>query len=130
MQKDEFLDRVREYGEMDNTEQALRMTEVFLSTLGEWLYRTECRKFASQLPKELKGFLYAEEPPEPSRAAVVRAPLDEFYNRIKARAETAFGDAVQGARGVGRTLTESISSDQIEHALSELPDGFRELFAR
>ena len=129
MQRKEFLNKVQDYGGLDSTDEALQMTEIFLSTLGEWLYRTEARKLAAQLPKEFQDFPFKEQDPERTRAEVAHYPLEEFYNRIKGRADVTFKDAVRIAKAVAQALKEAVSPGEIENVLEELPDEFNELFA-
>ena len=129
MQQDEFLNKVQNYGDLDSTDEALRMTEIFLGTLGEWLYRTEVHNLAAQLPRELQGFLYRERDPERVREQTEHLPLEEFYNRIKARADVTYKEAARIAHAVARVLQEAISPGEMEDVLEELPDEFGTLFS-
>jgi uncharacterized protein (DUF2267 family) len=129
MQRKEFLNKVQDYGGLENADEALHMTEIFLSTLGEWLYRTEAHNMASQLPKEFQKFPFKEQDPEHTRAEVDSYPLEEFYNRIKGRADVTFKEAVKIAKAVAQALKEAVSPGEIENVLEELPDEFNELFA-
>ena len=129
MQKEEFLNKVQDYGSLDSKDEALRMTDIFLATLGEWLYRTEARKLAAQLPKEFQDFLFKEKKPEVTRADTVRHPLEEFYNRIKARADIGFNEGVRIAKAVAKVLEEAVSPGEMEDVLQKLPDDFNELFS-
>ncbi len=57
MEYDEFIDRVQERLNLDSRDDAIRITEVTLATLGERLDRLERDQTAAQLPNELKAFL-------------------------------------------------------------------------
>lgn len=128
MQQDEFLSKVQDYGGLDSPDEALRMTEIFLATLGEWLYRTEDRKLSAQLPKAFQDFVYEEQEPERTRAQTVHLPPEEFYNRIKGRADIRYQEAVRISKAVARVLEEAVSPGEIEDVLQELPNEFSELF--
>ena len=129
MQKEEFLDKVQDYIGLDSEDEALQMTEIFLATLGEWLYRTEARKLAAQLPKEFQDFLFKEQKPETTRAETVGYPLEEFYIRIKARADISFPEGVRIAKAVAQVLEEAVSPGELEDVSQKLPDDFKELFS-
>ena len=128
MQKEEFLTKVQNLGGLENEDQALKMTEVFLATLGEWLYRTECQKLAAQLPKEFESFLFDVHNPEQSSSEVLHYPLGEFYNRVKARTNVGWEQAVEGTKAVAEVLRQAVSAGQIEDVMRQLPDEFDELF--
>lgn len=128
MQQDEFLAKVQNYGGLDDQEEALRMTEIFLATLGEWLYRTEERKLSAQLPKQFQDFVYRQQDPEQTRGDTVHLPPEDFYNRIKGRANLSYQEAVRISKAVARVLEEAVSPGEIEDVLEELPHGFKELF--
>ena len=128
MQQEEFLKKVQDYGGLESRDDALRITEVFFSTLGEWLYRTEIRKLATQLPKEFEDFFYKEQDPEQSPADVSRYKLEVFYTRIKARADIGYNEAVKLSKAAARVLQESVSPGEMEDVIQKLPDEFDKLF--
>jgi uncharacterized protein (DUF2267 family) len=128
MQQTEFLKKVQEYGDLTSSDEALQATEAFLSTLGEWLYRTEARKLMAQLPNEFQDFIFKVQKPETMRGDTIDAPIEEFYNRMKARVEVRFDRGVVLAQAVGQTLRETISAGEMDAVLQELPDDFNQLF--
>jgi uncharacterized protein (DUF2267 family) len=130
MQYDEFIQRVQIEGGIDSSEEALRATEVVLATLGEYLYRTEQSQLAAQLPRGIREFLGARESPEHMRGDVQRSSLEEFYNRVSARADTRYPHGVKLARAVTEVLMDAVSAGEIEEIKQELPKEFGVLFDR
>ncbi|MBK8905217.1 MAG: DUF2267 domain-containing protein [Anaerolineaceae bacterium] len=128
MQRDEFLKKVQDYSGLDSEAEALQMTEIFLATLGEWVYRTEANKLSAQLPAEFQDFMFKQQDPEQVRGQTVHLPLEEFYNRIKSRADVRFKEAEDRARATARVLAEAVSPGALEPVLQELPEDFRQLF--
>ncbi len=130
MQYDEFIHRVQENAGLATQAEAVQLTKAVLGTLGERLYRTERDDLAAQLPKGLKEFLFAEQDPENIRQEVRRFSLEEFYNRVSARAEIGRPDAVKQAQAVMAVLQEAVSAGEVADVMAELPDEFGELFRR
>lgn len=128
MQYDEFVQRVQQYAELDSADGAERLTEVVLATLGEQLYRTELAKLEAQLPKDMHGMLFAEQPPEQTRQDVQQVSLEEFYNRVSARADVGYPEATEQAKAVIRVLQEAVSAGEIADVRAKLPDDYAELF--
>ncbi len=127
MQYDEFVSRVQERGEFASREEAVKATRATLSTLGECLYQTERRHLASQLPKEMKGFLYEYvDASEPMRRRACFS-LGEFYNRVAARADVTQGPAMERAKAVVTVLHEAVPEGEWAHIIREMPDEYREL---
>lgn len=128
MQYDEFMERVQEQANLDSQEDAGRITEVVFATLGERLYRTEAAGLEAQLPKELKGLFFARQPPESTRQDTDRFQLEEFYNRISARADVNYSQAKKLAKAVVAVLREAVSPGEWRDALATLPAEYGELF--
>lgn len=123
-----FISRVQKYGGLESFDDAVRFTEAVLETLGERLYRTESSDLAAQLPKGLKKFIYEKQPPEQSRNEVKRFSLEEFYNRVCARARVGYPDAVRQSKAVMTVLQEAVSAGELEDIKNELPHEFHKLF--
>ena len=128
MQYHEFMERVQEQADLDSHDAAAWITEVVLATLGERLYRTEAAELAAQLPKELKGHFFARQPPENTRQDTDRFQLEEFYNRISARADVNYSQAKKLAKVVVSVLQEAVTPGEWQNALSTLPPEYSELF--
>lgn len=128
MQYDEFISRVQEYANLDSPDDARRLTEVFLSALGEPLGATETTQLTSELPKELKAAVTANKPRETAASDVFKYDLEEFYNRIKGRLDVPYHEGVRQAQAAARVLKEAVSSGQINDIVQELPDGWNALF--
>jgi uncharacterized protein (DUF2267 family) len=128
MQFEQFIEQVKEEGKLSSRDDALRITEATLETLGERLYRTERVDLGAQLPGELKDFLFKRQEPEPTnRRHTDRYLLQEFFNRVGARAGTGYYDAAQRARAVMHVLRQAVSPGALDKALDGLPDEYREL---
>ncbi len=123
MQYKAFIERVQNRSDIASSEAAVRITEAVLETLGERLYRTERENLIAQLPHGLKEPLAKPLGAEPFT-------LEELYNRVKARAELGYPDAVRLSRVVIGVLAEAVSQGEIENILSQLPDEFEELFGK
>ncbi len=54
--------------------------------------------------------------------------VEEFYNRIVARAETGYFFARDQSRAVIDVLEEAVTPGQIDNVRDSLPDEFGELF--
>lgn len=128
MQYIEFLNRVQEKAELPTREEAQRITEVTLETLGERLYRTERSELGSQLPKELEEMLNRRQKNE-NRQRNVRFSLEEFYKRVSARLDVRNTHGVELAKVVIAVLQEAVSQGEIEDVLLKIPSEYRELFA-
>ncbi len=130
MQYDEFIQRVQEYAELETQAEAVELTKAVLGTLGERLYRTEADDLAAQLPNGVKEFLFAEQDRENTRQEVQRFSLQEFYNRVSARAEIGRPDAIIQTKAVMAVLQEAVSTGEVEDVMDALPGEFRDLFQR
>jgi len=129
MHYEEFIQKVQERGGFKSKEDAVRVTHAVLGTLGEKIYRTEERQLAAQLPKELKQAFYQYQPVERGRADLGNYTVEEFYNRVKARAEIGFQEAKLHTKVVIGVLKEAVSAGEIDDVVRELPEEFRPLFA-
>lgn len=116
-----FLDQVKQRTGLSSQEEVLLMVQATLETLGERLEKAEREKLAAQLPDPLKEILLG-------RQVTDRYDLEEFYNRVSARGEFGYPEAVRGSRAVMAALQEAVSKGEIGDILSELPEEYRELF--
>ena len=123
MQFDDFLTRVQEQARLDTRDDAIRITQAVLETLGERLDRKVRNGVEAQLPDELKEFLVARA--EHSD----QYDLEQFYNRVGARADLKYVDATEQTREVLAVLREAIPEGEIEDILEDLPPEYRKLFS-
>ncbi|MEW6570669.1 MAG: DUF2267 domain-containing protein [Nitrospirota bacterium] len=130
MKYDEFVERVQQTAELHSLEDATKVVEAVLKTLGERLTRGEREDLASQLPKELKDYLYKHRTPERSRLEYELFSLEEFYNRVGARTKVRYKQAVKLSQVVGEVLREAVSPRELQDILSDLPEEFDELFGK
>lgn len=127
MRYHEFVRRVQEQGGFDSPDEAVTAIRATLSTLGECLYRTQRRHLASQLPKEAKEFLFEYVDSEVTRAPVGCHTLQEFYDRVGARADVTRTRAVDRARVVATVLREALPDGAWAPVVEALPKEYREL---
>ena len=127
MQYEEIIRRVQEQGNIADTAKAKKILRAVLGTFGELVYRTEERQMAAQLPKELKDVFYEYQPRERDRGALANYPLEEFYNRVKARAEVSLQDAQRFSVVVLSVLKEAVTPGEIEDVRRELYEPFQKL---
>jgi uncharacterized protein (DUF2267 family) len=120
MRYDEFVERVRVRARINKDRDAAMAITATLRTLAERIGQEEAEHVASQLPTPLKD-LFA--PPLSMRDY----PLDEFYHRVAARADTGLGEAIKRAGVVMQVLRESISRSEMNHIFDKLPVEYDEL---
>ena len=125
MQFDDFIQRVQEQTGLDAREDAERITRAVLETLGERLERKVRNGVVSQLPNELKDYLLARAAPR-----LDPYPLEEFYNRVGARAGLTYQAAAEQARQVFVVLQEAIQEGETRQILESLPGEYAELFPK
>ena len=122
MQFDDFIARVQEQTGFDTREEAIQVTRAVLETLGERLNRKVRNGIEVQLPNQLKEFLLAREENSDGYG------LEEFYNRIGARADLKYSDATQRTRQVLSVLREAIPAGELEDIREDLPPDYGALF--
>lgn len=122
MQFDDFITRVQEQARLDSREEAISLSRAVLETLGERLDRKVRNGVEAQLPDELKEFLLAR------KEHGDQYGLEEFYNRIGARADLPYGDATQRTRQVLSVLQEAVPDGEIQDIREDLPPDYGRLF--
>ncbi len=126
MQYQDFLQQVQDLARLDASaaERAMRAT---LSTLGETLYRTEQDDLAAQLAKDLRPLLSERDTPEANRQRVDRLSLETFYNRVAARAEVGYQQAVRQARAVMATLRTALDDGAWQKLRAQFPSEYDDM---
>ncbi len=127
MRYHEFVERVQEEGDFDSQDEALRGIEATLSSLGECLYRTERRHLASQLPKPFEEALYAYVESEVTRQGAACLSLQEFYDRVGARADVTRGVAIEQANAVTAVLERVLPEGEWRHIILAMPKAYHRL---
>ena len=122
MQFDDFITRVQEQAGLNTRDEAISITRAVVETLGERLDRKVRNGLEAQLPNELKEFLLGRV--EHSD----QYDLQEFYNRVGARADLKYGEAVERTRQVITVLRQAVPGGEIEDILEDLSPEFGELF--
>ena len=123
MQFDEFINRVQERTGLDTSEDAERLARAVLETLGERLDRKVRNGVEAQLPNELKDVLLAR------TQNTEQFTLEEFYNRVGARADLTYQDATEHTRQVLAVLQEAIAEGEKMQILESLPAEYGQLFS-
>jgi len=130
MRYHEFVEQVQEEGGFDSQDGALKAIEATLSSLGECLYRTERRHLASQLPKPFEEALYAYVDSEVTRQGAACLSLQEFYDRVGARADVTRGVAIEQANAVTAVLERVLPEGEWRHIILEMPKAYHGLLTR
>ena len=129
MKYETIVARVRELSGVNNDHEAEQLLHAVLGTLGENVYRTEERQLAAQLPKQLKNAFYEYQTKERGRADLANYTVEEFYNRVKARANlTSFQEAKRLTKAVMAVLKEAVSQGEIDDIHKEMSPEFQQLF--
>lgn len=123
----ELVRRVQEEGDVDSKDEAVQAIQATLSGLGECLYRTERRHLASQLPKQAKEFLDEQVDSQVTREGAACLTLEEFYDRVGARADVSQSEAMDRAKAVVAVLRQALPDGEWRHIVKEMPKAFREL---
>jgi len=129
MRYHELVHRVQEESGLDDRHEAVRAIRATLSSLGECLYRTERRHLASQLPKEAQRFLGEHVDPAVQRQGAACLTLQEFYDRVGARADVTRTHAIERAKAVAAVLEETMPEGEWRHIIEEMPKSYRGLLA-
>lgn len=126
MTYEEFVSRVRKLGDFEDEETAEMATEAVLETIGERLYKGAREDLMAQVVAPLKELL--DRAPRTDRRDTDYFPLEEFYERVAARADTGVGEARTSSRAVISVLEEAVSRGEIEDVIEALGVDYRDLF--
>ncbi len=127
MQYEAFIERVRERGEFGDRSLAEDATRATLETLRERLPRSEAAEFSAQLPRDLADHMQ----PHPERSDSAREfGVDDFYRRVADRqsSDVTPEDARDHVRAVFSTLREAVSEGELTAMLTQLSEGYGDLF--
>jgi len=123
----ELVERVQEQGGYDSGDEAEQAIRATLSSLGECLYRTERRHLASQLPENAKVFLYDYVDSHVTREEAACLTLEEFYDRVAARADVTRTHGVELAKAVAGVLRDLLPEGEWDHIVAEMPKDYHGL---
>ncbi|QOV33455.1 DUF2267 domain-containing protein [Streptomyces ferrugineus] len=125
LQREAFLDHVRERGEYDSRQEAERATRVVLALLGAHLVGEVRAQLAARLPEHfaliLLNPLQSAEPLPPERFVRATAAWIEG-----ATEQTAAWDV----SAVLSTVADAAGDDLLKQMLLQLPEGYDLLFGR
>lgn len=130
MRHHEFIDRVFKRADLDSRDEADRATEATLSTFGERIYRTERDNLAAQLPDPLKRYLRKRVDPGATERDIEHFTLEEFYDRVGARAGVRYTPAVERTQAVMSVLQEAATQGILDDIFSKLPNEYDQLLAQ
>lgn len=119
----EFFAQVRQRAELPSQEDAIKVTQVVLDTLGERLNGSEPFELGSQLPADVASALN----PSVDRPAETFG-IHEFINRVADREGEDRERAHQQSTAVLSTLADAVSPGELNQLISQLPSGYAELF--
>jgi uncharacterized protein (DUF2267 family) len=120
MDYETFIDTVSQRAGVPR-EKGKDLTRATLETLAERLTKGEVEDLASELPKPLKRHLVS---PTPEARGF---GLEEFINRVSARADVSPEEARKGLQAELTTLRDAVSSGEFRDVMSQLPQEIREL---
>ena len=120
MQYEAFITRAQKALSLEDRQRTVEIVEAVLVTLARRLEPAARADIAAQLGGGLKEMF-----PEGDEAELI--PLEEYYNRVAARAELGRSDAVDSANEVIQVLKEALSEGEFEDLADELPRGYAPL---
>lgn len=123
MQRDEFVKRVAEIGELDSREEAERAVKATFETLRERLAGNEPENLAAQIPGDLAAPLRGE-------GGRQDFALAEFFRRVAERSGVEESRAIQDARAVALVLQEAVTTGEMDDVRNQLKPEYEELFGR
>jgi uncharacterized protein (DUF2267 family) len=121
----EFVEAVAKRAQVSPAE-ATMITRATLETLTDRVTGGQARGLAGQLPVELRQHLHKTTSPTDAQIAESFG-FEEFVHRVSARAGVDGAVADAGARAVLATVGETVSSDELDGMLSQLPKEFWEI---
>lgn len=121
MRYEVIIDRTVKGASLESREEAVRIVDAALETLGERLSKTMKEHLAAQLPRELHV-------PVLRRKNTDRFDLDDFYDRVGARAELTRAETVRRVRVAMAVIKDAIGQGEFQHILRELPRQYEEAF--
>lgn len=121
----EFIEAVARRARV-SPEEAGAVTRAALETLTDRITAGQGSRIAGQLPVELREHLHKTTSAIGAQIAESFG-MDEFVERVAARAGVDGAMADTGMRAVLSTIGEAVSTDELEDLLSQLPKEFWEI---
>ena len=123
MQRDVFVKRVVEIGELGGRKEVERTIKATFGTLRERLAGNEPNNLASQIPGDLAEPLQGEGGQE-------GFALAEFYRRVAEKEGVDESQATRHARAVALVLQEAVTTGEMDNVRGQLKPEYEELFGR
>ena len=121
MEYSHFIKLVKERGNLNNENEALRAVEATMVTLAERLAGGEPGNLAAQLPAGIKELV-------PGTGGGQDFGPEEFYNRVAGLEQVNPEQASHHARAVMATVAEAISGGESVDLMSQLPVEYGQIF--
>jgi uncharacterized protein (DUF2267 family) len=121
----EFIEAVARRARVPSDE-AEAITRATLETLTDRITAGEASRIAGQLPRELREHLHKTTSAIGAQIAESFG-VDEFVERVAARAGVDVAMADAGMRAVLSTIGEVVSRDELQDMVSQLPKEFWEM---
>lgn len=115
VQYDHYVSLVQRRARLGSRNEAIWAVRATLETLADRLSRTQLQLLAARLPAELGMYLSAASTGQ-------EFSLDEFFERVGARARAEKATAGRAARVVLSLLSELVGGLEIGEARSKLPE--------
>jgi uncharacterized protein (DUF2267 family) len=120
MKYQEFLNKVQQYGDIDNRDEAIRATQATVRTLAERVTFGEAKDFISQLPQELKSIVLQRTPQTQAQSFSV----DEFVQRVALIEDQPDAKGRKHAEAVMHAIQEALDPGELADLKSQLPKDF------
>jgi len=123
LDKNEFVRQVQNRGILASEKEAVKITNAVLTTLAERLDSEERNHLATQLSKDLSNTIMSVEDGQSGSFN-----LEEFYTKVKSRADISFTKAVPMSQIVISVLQDAIALGEQRQVIFKLPEEFKDLF--
>ena len=123
MQYEEFVEGVRQRGDLGTYEEAESATRSVLAALGKALPEAEATQLSEQLPEGLADRLRSQ-PSEPEKLS----NPNDFLHRVGQGEGVRAPDAEAHVRAVMAVLGEAAGPDRMQSLRSQLPSDFFRFF--
>ena len=124
MNYDQFIKAVKDSGQFESRDAAIKATKATLETMRERLLGDEASNLAAQLPADLADCLRGREGQMGDNFK-----LDEFYRRISEREGVDTAAAASHAKTVISVLSQAVSAGEFSDIRVNFAKGYDELFA-
>ncbi len=122
MEYDKFIRLIQEHGKLARFGEAERAASAVLEVLGEHLSPEQASSIAEQLPTHIRDAITQNN-------AAKHFGLEDFIRLVGDREDVGLKDAETHVRAVFSVLSDAISFDKAQDAISQLPEAIRALLS-